>query len=434
MPPNTLWIACLPTCGSSPPEPAGPWLARYGPHPAPHEDGWLLEVSASQRLFGGRTALLRRLRREGRALGWGRLGAAPTALAALAFARDTPAAGGDGWALGPDWTSRLDALPIDHLGPARPHRSVLDALGLRTLGALRRCPREGLARRTTPDLPNALDALYGRAPLALPGGQAPERFCQTLELPAPTADTGALAFAAQRLLGRLAAWLQPRQAGVLHWRLGWQGPPAAALDFRHRRPMRDATLLRQLLQDALAHTRLDAAVEGLWLETVHIAPWCPAPVGLLPGRPAGDALSWEALLERLSARLGAPRVQVVRPIGHWDPSQRQQWRPAGGEARQRSDDPSAAGAFPLASLWEPPWWLPQARRLETGPEGRPLLDGHPLRRLLGPQRIATGWWDTPVTLEVCVAATADGRCWWLHRPRGTSEPESAAWRLAGVYA
>ena len=443
MPPNALWIACLPAYGSSTPEPAGPWLARYGPQPVLHEDGWLLELSASQRLFGGRAALLRRLRHEGAALGWGRLGAAPTALAALAVARATPAAGGFGHALGPDWSARLDALPASHLGPARPHRPVLDALGLRTLGDLRRCPRAGLARRTAPGLLQALDALYGQAPLALPGWQAPERFHQTLALPAPSAETAALAFAGQRLLGQLTAWLQQRQAGVLHWRLGWQGRPAAtALDFRHRRPTRDTRLLRSQLHDALARTRLDAAVDGLWLETVHVVPWSPASATLLPDRPADDALSWEALLERLSARLGPARVQTVQRAAHWDPARRQRWRaalqaPLDTEGRRGSDHAAAAPALALAAmttLWEPPWWLPQPRRLDTGPDGHPRLKGQRLRRVLGPQRIATGWWDTPVAWEMGVATSADGRCWWLHRHAQPGPTSPGEWRLAGVYA
>ena len=444
MSPPALWIACLPTGHSPAPEPAGPWLARYGPQPAAHDEGWVLEVSTSARLFGGREALLQRLRRDGLAHGWGRLGAAPTALAALACARHTPAHGGLHTALGPNWMARIDALPIAHLSAARPHGAVLDALGLRTLGALRGCPRDELARRTSPALLRALDALYGTAALAVRPWQPPPRFRQTLALPAPSSDSGALTFAAQRLLAQMARWLHRRQAGVLQWRLGWAGQPAdAALHFRHRRPLRDPAQLRPLLHDALARTTLDAPVEALWIETIDIAPYHAEAASLLPGHPADDALTWSAVLERLSARLGPERVQTVQMAAHGDPLQRQTWRPAlapepptaaAGRTRPRTDARSAAApTTPADALWEPAWRLPHPRRLALDTRGRPLLQGQPLHHLLGPQRIATGWWNGPVARDVYVAATPDGCCWWLHRVRhGTTEAPD--WVLAGVYA
>jgi protein ImuB len=439
-----LWIACLPTGHSPAPEPAGPWLAHYGPQPAAHDDGWVLDVSASIRLFGGRVALLQRLRREGLTHGWGRLGAAPTALAALACAHRTPANGGLHAALGPDWTARIDALPIAHLSATRPHGAVLDALGLRTLGALRGCPRHELAQRTSPALLQALDALYGTAALAVRPWQPPPRFRQTLALPAPSSDGSALAFAAQRLLVQMARWLHRRQAGVLQWRLGWVGQPTdAALHFRHRRPLRDPAQLRPLLHEALARTALSAPVDALWLETIDIAPYHAEAASLLPGRPADDALTWSAVLERLAARLGPERVQAAQLAAHWDPLQRQTWHPAlaheprtaaTGCVRARSETRSAAvPTAPADTLWEPAWRLPHPRRLALDARGRPLLQGQPLRRLLGPQRIVTGWWNMPIARDIYVAATPDGRCWWLYRVHDGAA-EGPHWFLAGVYA
>lgn len=440
MPPTPLWFACLSGCGSSAAE-AGPWLARYGPQPAPLGGGWVIELSASARLFGGRMALLQRLRTEAAARDWPRIGVAPTALAALALARDTPPDGGWRCALGADWSARLDALPIERLDATEPHREALAAAGLRTLGALRRCPRAALARRTAPALLTALDALYGHAPQPLSPWTATPVFEDTVTLPAPTTDAAALGFTAQRLLARLCHWLRQRQWGVLRWRLGWQGqPPEAALHFQHRRPLQDLGLLRALVQEALARTRLDDAVEGVWLQTLQTAPWVLHTPGLLPGQPGADALPWDALLERLSARLGAERVQQVTLIPHGDPVQRQRWQPvrsgnAATDARPKPQTASAAHRHVVrASHWEPPWWLPQPHRLSEDAAGRPRLDGQPLRRLLGPQRVATDWWDTPVERLVCVATTPDGRCWWLQRTRVSADGTWGPWEVAGVYA
>jgi len=62
-----------------------------------------------------------------------------------------------------------------------------------------------------------------------------------------------------------------------------------------------------------------------------------------------------------------------------------------------------------------------------------MLQGQPLRRLLGPQRIVTGWWNGPIARDIYVAATPDGRCWWLYRVHDGAA-EGPHWFLAGVYA
>jgi len=392
----------------------------------------VLDISASQRLFGGRAALLKRLQQEGHARGWPRLGVSGTALGALAQARLSAARSNDQGTSEPDTNAPLDGLPLECLSASHPHRTVLNALGLRTLGDLRRCPRDGLARRTSPALLQALDQLYGKAPLILPGWQQPPRFQTSIELPAPTTDAGALAFATQRLLSRLVEWLRRHHQGVLHWQIAWPTPGATkSLEFRHRQPVQDGTLLLRLVQEALPRTVLATPVEELSLITVETAVWSPAQPGLLPGQSDSDALPWSALLERLSARLGERQVLAVQRRPDWDPAHRQQWRPALASADYTAA-PTATGA--LAALWEPPWRLPQPRPLACGLGGAPMLDGQPVRRRLGPQRIATRWWDTPVIHEMCVVTTRDGRCWWLDRERDAASGRPSGWRLAGVYA
>jgi protein ImuB len=424
------WIACLPSTPA--PEPAAAWLQGYAETPCTLEDAWVLDISGSTRLFGGRRKLLQRLYRHATRCGWGRLGAAPTALAALALARHTPVEGGYLQALDAQWQQTIAALPCERLAATWPHRNVLQALGLRTLGALQCCPRSGLARRTSPALLHALDALYGRAtPTALRPWQAPAVFYQQLELPAPSSDAAALLFAAQRLLDALQHWLRQRQQGVLHWQLGWQGlPDASALDLRHHEPVQDSARLRRQLQEALARTTLPRAVDGLWLRAIVTADYQAQTASLLPGTPpAADTLGWRALLERLSARLGTERV--LTPVLHadWDPARRQTWQAADVSTRDaRSHSPAALGA-----QWEPPWWLAQARPLPTDARQRPLLGKAPLQRRLGPQRIATHWWDEPVQLELCVATTPDGRCWWLQRRHAPDGGHAGPWSLAGIY-
>ncbi|TSE33061.1 DNA polymerase Y subunit UmuC family protein [Tepidimonas charontis] len=419
---GALWVACLPSRTDAAPSPA--WLARFAPQPQRWQEGWVLSVGASVRLFGGRAGLLRQLWQAARRHGWQRLGAAPTALAALVLARSTPAHGGLRHALGPAWPAALDAYPIELLDATRTSTvQALYAAGLHTLGDLRRCPRAALAARVEADWLQRLDALWGHAPLpARPWAPEPT-FDTTVDLPAPVTDASAIAFAAQRLLGQLGAWLRRQQRGVLHWRLAWSA--TAGLDMHHRQPMQDGALLRRLLHERLARIRLPAPVQTLRLHTQQTVPWTPPVASLLPGAAPDGALDSAALLERLCARLGAERVQYGQLQAHWDPERRQRW----------TSTPAARSACPpelcAVALWEPAWRLPTAQPLRQDAQGQPLLDGQPLRCVLGPQRIATGWWDHPVQWQRCIARTPDGRLWALQRDTAAG---SGGWSLVGVYA
>ncbi|WP_334134305.1 hypothetical protein [Tepidimonas sp.] len=462
-----LWIGCLPAHTDAAPGPD--WLAHFAPAAARWQDGWVLRIDASARLFGGRAALLRRLWLTARAHGWHRLGAAPTALAALALARSTPCSGGWRCALGPDWMATLAPLPTTVLGADLAETlHALHAAGLHTLGDLQRCPRPALAARADPLLLQRLDALWGTAPLPAVAWTPQPVFDATLELPAPVTDAAAIAFAAQRLLGQLVTWLRQRRRGVLHWRLAWSA--TGGLDLYHHQPVQDAKRLLHLLQARLAAVRLDDAVLTLRLSTRHTVPWTPPVASLLPGAPAADALDADTLLERLSTRLGPQRVLRGVLRAHWDPQQRQRWHPASPPAeadappatlprdraarqpRPRAAAASRRAAWPpldadtgrhsaaasaalpadllAASLWDPPWRLPSPQLLPHDAHGRPWLDGAPLRCVLGPQRIATGWWEAAVNLQCCVACTPDGRLWAVQR----DPARSRRWTLIGAYS
>src|SRR6185437_5226814 len=81
-------------------------------------------------------------------------------------------------------------------------------------GAARALPRDGLARRCGPALPAMADRALGRAPdTRAPHVPAP-RFASRLALPAPVHDAEALAFAVNRLVQSLSAWLLARGLGA----------------------------------------------------------------------------------------------------------------------------------------------------------------------------------------------------------------------------
>ncbi len=222
---------------------AGWWALRFTPRVALADgEAVLLEVSTTERLWGGREALQAlvlqawaeaaarcegagaappRVRSaEGLAPSCGQTpalplhapavwGTGPTALVAQArlrmalAGRPCPPQGG------------VESLPLHTLTALRPHVASLERMGCRTWGALRALPRAGVARRLGAGVLQVLDQALGDAPEAHAWLQLPEQFVLTTELPALAASADALLWSASRSLTALQAWLQARQQGVL---------------------------------------------------------------------------------------------------------------------------------------------------------------------------------------------------------------------------
>ncbi len=151
----------------------GWWALRFTPRVALQEPAQavLLEVSASERLFGGRRQLITQLLAPERPLAHIRVARASTALLALARLQVEPAAGRD-----------PDRLPLHTLADARPHLATLDRIGCQTWGDLRALPRGGVVRRFGAPLLDALDRAYGLKPEVYPWLVLPEVFDLPLEL------------------------------------------------------------------------------------------------------------------------------------------------------------------------------------------------------------------------------------------------------------
>ena len=89
----------------------------------------------------------------------------------------------------------------------------------------------------------------------------------------------------------------------------------------------------------------------------------------------------------------------------------------------------------------PVWLLPEAQAL-SGRGALPMIDGHTLHLLAGPERIEAGWWDEGdlgqaglFTRDYSIAQAADGALIWLYRTRLPSEPaaHNAGWFLHGRF-
>ncbi|PIF26046.1 protein ImuB [Acidovorax sp. 56] len=253
------------------------WALRFTPRVARVDEALLLEVSTTERLWGGRAALLAQL--HANAPPWGdtpsgdtlgadvawqaaragpKVGGAqaasmpcaalsaaplatpfttpfaegPTAFQALALLRLQLAA--EAGAVGGQRTAphahparhamprRVPHdLPLHTLTALRPHVASLARMGCNTWGQLRALPRDGVARRLGAAALRALDCAYGDAPHQHTWLELPEVFALTAELPALATSADALLWSAHALLQALQAWLQARQQGVLALELAW---------------------------------------------------------------------------------------------------------------------------------------------------------------------------------------------------------------------
>ncbi|MGH8822803.1 MAG: DNA polymerase Y family protein, partial [Rhodoferax sp.] len=149
------WIALLPPEADR--TAWGWWALRFTPRVAQVQEALLLEVSASQRLWGGRQRLLHQLIKLNPletlvTYAQGATSLVATALLRLACRGASP----------PD--DLPDQLPLDTLSAALPHLNTLARIGCRSWGDVRALPRGGVARRFGAALLEALDAAWGERP------------------------------------------------------------------------------------------------------------------------------------------------------------------------------------------------------------------------------------------------------------------------------
>ncbi len=431
----------------------GWWALQFTPKVTRIEEALALEVSASERLWGGRERLLRHIIESNKPVASVKYAQGATSLIAIARLQMT---GFETW---PNPSTRPegnplplqrpvtapDALPLSALAAARPHLATLERMGCTCWGQLRALPRGGVARRFGASVLEALDQAYGHRPELYPWLVLPEVFEATLELSAQVESAPALLFGARRLLNQLRAWLQMRQAGVLAFELGWtmdarrDTATQGALVVRTAQPTLDTAHLQRLLGEHLARLTLPAPVQYLHLRTLDTQGMDGESASLLPDeqRP-GDSL--HQLLERLSARLGSQHVLQMQARADHRPEQMQQWKPASSAAQLIAACASRTGARDEKNQKEngfyPTWLLASPLKLVVRQQ-RPLYQG-PLTLLAGPQRLEAAWWGDCALRDYFVARSQQAGLLWIYceRPGRTQQgPDRVPdWYLHGIFA
>ena len=398
---------------------AGWWALRFTPRVALVDgEAVLLEVSTTERLWGGRDALLAQVLQAwadtsgglpdhaatldakaqppGAHAVWGCGSTALVAQAELRMAQAGRAPPGH----------NVEGLPLHTLTALRPHVASLERMGCRTWGGLRALPRAGVARRFGAKVLRVLDQALGDAPEAHAWLELPEQFALTAELPALAESADALLWSASRCL--------------------------AALQVRTAQATQDLAHLRRLLAENLARTALAAPVNQITLRLVESAPLVQRNGSLLPSDNAQGGEALHQWLERLTARLGADQVQAPRLHADHRPEGMQQWQPAAQALG--SSDGAASPAAPWAALL-PPWLLRPPRPLAVQGH-RPCHQG-PLRLLAGPQRFEAGWWsndEDAAQRDYFVAHNDMAGLVWVFRERQPPAPgQPRRWFLQGIF-
>lgn len=428
------------------------WALQFTPLVARMEDALVLEVSASERLFGGRQPLLDQLLKPKWPLALMKYEHGATSL--VAFGRLQCSGEGAGHAV------PIDALPLSTLVAARTHLPTLARLGLSTWGQLRALPRGALVRRFGAGLVDALDCAYGQRAEIYPWLTLPEVFDAPLELLSSVESAPALLFGARRLLAQLQVWLRARQRGVLALELLWEldarrsnalhvdahhhGGSQGRLELRTAQPTQDMQHLARLLAEQLERVTLPAPVLHLRMRSLQTQGLSGESASLLPEDVRrGDNL--HQLLERLSARLGAEQVRRVHLQADHRPEHMQRWVAATENAiKFRAVDPystRARGQNDSKLLgWQalhPTWLLATPQRLGVH-QGCPHYQG-PLTLLVGPQRLEAGWLEGDAALrDYYVARSAIAGLVWVYCERlggqGAVGQGQASWYLHGLFA
>ncbi len=369
------------------------------------DDGVLLEVAGSRRLYGGLRPLLEDLRvhleRQGLPV---RAGSAPVPATAGLFARYGLHAGDRSSML-----ARLRGLPLEALALNERQARALAGCGLNRVADLLRLPGPERARRFGSELERYLGCLQGRQNLLLARWQPPEVFRLRLELPAASAESQALLFVLRQAIGRMTHWLEVRDRALLRLRiLLWRedGAGRVALQLDQSRSGLDQAFLLKLLALKLERLELPGAVEAVELIAENTEERRPPQADLWDGHDRGDA--WLALLDRLRARLGEDGLSGLAARPDHRPEKAWHWVAPGTPSRCEE------------TRSRPSWLLPVPRpcRREN------------LRLEAGPERIEAGWWDAEdCRRDYFIARDHNGRQLWVfceHQPR-------QGWFVHGIF-
>jgi protein ImuB len=405
------------------------WCRRYGPFVGLEEteapESLLIDVTGSAHLFHGEESLGRCVLRELAHVGLtayvaiaDTIGAA-WAAAFCAARRHSPSPivippGGQ--------TAALESWPVEALRLAPSVVETLRELDLRTIGQLWQLPRETLPSRFGPEILLRLDQALGRVPEMI----VPERPEEPVEArwgcEEPIDNAVAIEAILNRLLNRVVRRVAARGAGILRIEISLTCPAQEPLRISIgcvRSTLHQKRLL-ELVCLQLERLRMTRGVVDFLVRVTATAPLDVSQPDLFGGekRP-DDQRELEALLNRLSSRLGRSSVLSPELRADHQPERATAFRPVIGSSKPepRDGEVPTPGSRPvqLLSLAVP------VAVTSIVPDGPPIRlrwqnADHRIIRYDGPERIETGWWrQSLIRRDYYRVETDDGQRYWLFR-------------------
>ncbi len=387
----------------------------------------VMELSASVNLFGGIAALARKIialmrNAENTArFGAAFFGLAPTPLAAELFARQR--AGGHAAIAclpGQPLAAALRNVPLTCVPWLTDYIATLHTLGIFHLGALLQLPREGLAQRFGAQTLRTLDRCAGHAPDVRAPFIPAAQFEAQMECILPMQEGPLLMGSVAQLLAQLAQWLQARASGARAFEIIFDHSREAKSTYAltTHAPMRDVKRWSILLTEHFQRAPLAAPVHRVRLRCAQAYALGNDNATLIP-LPQQSQATWDALIDRLHARLGAQAVYTLRTAPDHRPE----------HAQKRNGQTQQHALTPMPKALRPTFLLPRARALIVR-DAMPQYQGA-LALLSAPERIQSGWWDdAPIERDYFIARNAQGTLCWIYR--ALNEP--GAWYLHGFFA
>ena len=432
------------------------WALQFSPViSAVDNDGLLIEIKGSLKLFNGIDRLIAEVKKGLKELGYKfSIAVAPTPLGATALARSGQ---GDISLNEQTMMAAVGPLPLSVLRLPEKQESLLESIGVRTIGDCARLPRGGLGRRASPELVKVFDRLVGRHPDPRVQFEPSKVFQSHVELPWETRKVQTLMLAGERLLQELTGYLRGVSglANTLRWTFHHNDNTATHFQLELVKPSRDAAYFAMLFREKVARLNIQANVTEIGLYVNRLSEEQTLSHADLFDHHAklegGNQEDWHAFVDRLRTRLGDRAVKRLKAIADHRPECAWRWQEPNFFSASKSIK-STTSKHALNNNYDKSLGLPMSSSLQAVTDRKQDLPGRPvwlMRRpvriahdgqmpdLNGPlelqtqrERVETGWWDgKPVGRDYFVASNPAGAKLWVYREL-TGKRD---WYLHGIF-
>ncbi len=423
------------------------WCDRYTPLvglDAP--DGLFLDISGCAHLFGGEDSLIRDLRQRLMRQGFHVcVGAAPTPGGAWALARY----GDRSTASHENLRDLLLPLPLAALRLAPETVASLAESGLRAIGDIADLPRAPLAARFGTTLIRNLDRALNREDEAIVPRLPPPSYVVERRFADPVAREEDVLGTIAHLAVELARALERHGEGAQRLQLALfrADGQVQRIDIGTGEPLRDPERLRALFDERLA-ALTDEYDPGFGFDVIRLNALAVARLDAVQTGLGGsdEAAELAHLIDRLSARFGASRVQRLVPNETHIPEYAMQAIPVQSlpfplsRAAKGKDHDSLIPPRPIRLFAHPE---PVSDAIAEVPDGPPVRfrwrqSLHEIVRAEGPERIAMEWWrdrqGTALLRDYFRVESRAGARLWLYRQGLYCDRGEPRWYVHGMFA